>query len=190
MQGSVEVDTGSPEWQSCSTLRVRPGPGTEQGLHNHALLALLLSSGLRISEILDRDQYPGKGFARVAVKGGGGRDAVPVQREAREILDRWLKVRQDDAPALFPTRRGRRLSRREAAAIIRRIAAQANAHLSEEEKIEVSLHVPRHTFLRKLAETKGVQYAKEASGHQFDRHIWRYVKPDCQTLAEAVDELE
>jgi hypothetical protein len=47
-----------------------------------------------------------------------------------------------------------------------------------------------HTFLRKLAETKGVHYAREASGHQSDRYIWRYVKPDQQTLAEAVDALE
>jgi hypothetical protein len=37
---------------------------------------------------------------------------------------------------------------------------------------------------------KGVHYACEASGHQSDRYIWRYVKPDEQTLAEAVDELE
>jgi hypothetical protein len=28
------------------------------------------------------------------------------------------------------------------------------------------------------------------SGHQSDRYIWRYVKPDRQTLAEAIDELE
>jgi hypothetical protein len=32
--------------------------------------------------------------------------------------------------------------------------------------------------LRKLAEIKGVHYAREASGHQSDRYIWRYVKPD------------
>jgi hypothetical protein len=48
----------------------------------------------------------------------------------------------------------------------------------------------RHTFLRKLAETKGVQYAREASGHQSDRYIWRYVKPNRQTLADAIDKLE
>ena len=48
----------------------------------------------------------------------------------------------------------------------------------------------RHTFLRKLAEKKGVHYAREASGHQSDRYIWRYVKPDQQTLADAIDELE
>jgi integrase/recombinase XerD len=55
------------------------------------------------------------------------------------------------------------------------VAAQANAHLPEDEKIDVSPHVLRHTFLRKLAETKGVHYAREASGYQSDRYIWRYV---------------
>jgi integrase/recombinase XerD len=119
---------------------------------------------------LVRDQYTGKGFVRVAVKGGRVRDAVPVQREARQVLDTWLEAREDASPALFPTRSGRPLSRREAAAIIRRIAAH-NAHLPEAEKIEVSPHVLRHTFLRKLAETKGMQYAREASGHQSDRYI-------------------
>jgi len=44
--------------------------------------------------------------------------------------------------------------------------------------------------LRKLAEEKGVQYAKEASGHRSDRYIWRYVKPDRQSLADAIDALE
>ena len=53
----------------------------------------------------------------------------------------------------------------------------------------MSPHVLRHTFLRKLAETKGVQYAKDASGHKTDRYIWRDVKPDQQTLAQAVEEL-
>ena len=43
------------------TLRVRRGPGTDQGLRNHALLAVLLGSGLRVSEVLhlERDQYTG-----------------------------------------------------------------------------------------------------------------------------------
>ena len=65
-----------------------------------------------------------------------------------------------------------------------------NAHLPEGEKMDVSPHVLRHTFLRRLAETKGVHYAREASGLQSDRYIWRYVKPDQQTLADAIDELE
>jgi integrase/recombinase XerD len=174
------------------TLRVRRGPGTNQGLRNHALLAALLGSGLRVSEVLnlERDQYTGKAFIHVQAKGGVMRDVVPLHRDARQVLDEWLQARQDDAPALFLTRTGRNLSRREAYGIIRRVAAQANAHLPEDEKIEVSPHVLRHTFLRKLAESKGVHYAREASGHQSDRYIWRYVKPDQQTLADAVDELD
>jgi site-specific recombinase XerD len=104
--------------------------------------------------------------------------------------DEIIAEDKDDSPALFMTRTGRKLSRREAYGIVCRVAAQANAHLPEEEKIDVSPHVLRHTFLRKLAEKKGVHYAREASGHQSDRYIWRYVKPDEQTLAEAVDELE
>jgi integrase/recombinase XerD len=140
------------------TLRVRRGTGTDQGLRNHALLAALLGSGLRVSEVLHlkRDQYTGKGFNRVQAKGGVIREFVPVHRDARQVLDEWLKARQDDSPALFMTRTGRTLSRREAYGIIHRVAAQANAHLPEDEKIDVSPHVLRHTFLRKLAETKGV----------------------------------
>ena len=65
-----------------------------------------------------------------------------------------------------------------------------NAHLPEGEKMDVSPHVLRHTFMRRLAETKGVHYAREASSHQSDRYIWRYVKPDQQALADAIDELE
>ena len=174
---------------AAQALRLHPGTGTDQGLRNHALLAVLLGSGLRVSEVLqlDRDQYTGKGFTKVVVKGGVVRDVVPLQRDARQVLDAWLDQREDDAPPLFLTRTGRRLSRREAATIIRRIAAQANAQRPAEERIDVSPHVLRHTFLRKLAETKGVHYAKEASGHQSDRYIWRYVKPDQQTLAEAIE---
>jgi len=57
-------------------------------------------------------------------------------------------------------------------------------------RLKASPRVLRHTFLRKLAEEKGVHYAKEASGHRSDRYIWRYVKPDMGTLAEAIDSLD
>jgi site-specific recombinase XerD len=72
---------------AAQTLRARPGHGTNQGLRNHALLAVLLGSGLRVSEALslDRNQYTGKGFARVQIKGGNVRDFVPVHREARKV---------------------------------------------------------------------------------------------------------
>jgi hypothetical protein len=55
--------------------------------------------------------------------------------------------------------------------VLQRIAEQANAHLPANEQLKVSLHILRHMFLRTLAEEKGVQYAKEASGHKSDRYI-------------------
>jgi hypothetical protein len=38
-------------------------------------------------------------------------------------------------------------------------------------------------------EEKGVQYAKDQSGHRSDRYIWRYVKPSAQGLADALADL-
>jgi site-specific recombinase XerD len=94
---------------AAQSLRARRTPGSDQGLRNHALLAVLLGSGLRSSEVLnlDRGQYTGKGFSRVAVKGGGVCDFVPVQRDVRQVLNGCLESRKDDFPALFPTRSGR-----------------------------------------------------------------------------------
>jgi integrase/recombinase XerD len=192
-----------PEWKGLSradeirllgaaqTLRVRPGRGTNQGLRDHAVIAVLLGSGLRVSELcnLDRAQYTGRGLRKVLAKGGRVRDAVPVQRDARQVLDEWIAERGDQPGPLFMTRTGERLDRVQVFKILQRIAAQANTHRPAGERIEVSPHVLRHTFLRKLAEEKGVHYAKEASGHRSDRYIWRYVKPDVQSLADAVDEL-
>lgn len=123
----------TPDWQgitrldeirlfaAAQTLRMRPGHGTNQGLRNHALLAVLLGSGLRVSEALglDREQYTGRGFARVQVKGGLVRDFVPLHRESRKVLDDWLEERKDKATPIVTTRTGRRMSRREAAASTR-----------------------------------------------------------------------
>lgn len=191
-----------PEWKGLSradelrlltaaqTLRLSPGRGTNQGLRDQAVLGVLLGSGLRVTELvnLDRSQYTGRGLTKVLVKGGRVRD-VAVQRDAREVLDEWLRERGDNPGPLFPTRTGERLTRVQVYKILQRIAAQANTHLPLEQRITVSPHILRHTLLRKLAEGKGVQYAKEQSGHRSDRYIWRYVKPSAQGLADALDEL-
>jgi hypothetical protein len=58
------------------------------------------------------------------------------------------------------------------------------------EHIHVSPHVLRHMLLHKVANEKGVHYAIELSGHRSDRYIWRYVKPDEESLAEALETLD
>lgn len=176
---------------AAQTLRLRPGRGTNQGLRDHAAIAVLLGSGLRVSELLALrvDQYNGRGFQKALTKGGRIRDFVPVQREARQVLEEWIADRGASPWSVFSTRTGAPLTRVQLYRILQRVARQANAHRPAAEQIDVSPHVLRHTFLRKLAEEKGVQYAKEASGHRSDRYIWRYVRPDKQSLAQAIDDL-
>ena len=181
------------EWTNLPrALRDRPGHGTNQGLRDHAAIAVLLGSGLRVSELLGlkREQYTGRGFQYVLINGGRIREFVPVQNHARQVLEEWLTASGGQSGFIFTTRTGKPVTRSQMFEILQRVAAQANAHRHDGERIDVSPHVLRHTFLRKLAEEKGVHYAKEASGHRSDRYIWRYVKPDKQSLAEAVDELE
>jgi integrase/recombinase XerD len=57
---------------AAQTLRVRKGRGTDQGLRDHALIAALLGTGLRVSELLAVDvaQYDTRGFVNVLCKGG------------------------------------------------------------------------------------------------------------------------
>ena len=70
------------------------------------------------------------------------------------------------------------------------VAAQASASLGQGDRIKVSPHVLRHTFLRTLAEEKGVHYAKDALGHGSDRYIWRYVKSNAESLANTFNALD
>jgi integrase len=115
---------------------------------------------------------------------------IPIQRQHREALDRWLEERGPEPGPIFLTRSSKQLDRTQPFVILRRMAQQANAHLPPEQYLGVSPHVLRHTPLRKVANEKGVHYTMELSGHRSDWYIWRYVKPDAQSLAEAIDELD
>jgi integrase/recombinase XerD len=177
---------------AAQTLRARKSRGTAQGLRDHALIATLLGTGLRVSELLAINvvQYHQRGFVNVLRKGGHVQRFIPIQRQHRYVLDAWLEQRGNAPGPLFPTRSGKRLDRTQAFLILKRIAQQANAHLTPDQHLDVSPHVLRHTLLRKVANEKGVHYAMELSGHRSDRYIWRYVRPDAQSLAEALDDLD
>ncbi len=90
---------------------------------------------------------------------------------------------------LFCTRTGEPMARENAHYFLEAIEKQANANLPDEEKISFSAHDLRHTYLRKLANKYGVQYAKEESGQVSDKYIWRYVQPSQAEREEKLEQL-
>ncbi len=205
-EGLSELEIDEPDWKGLSGVDVMrlksaveqlgalKGQANQMPERDQAVFLVLLHTGLRVSELLalNRDQYDGKSFANVKRKGKVRSRKVAIPTEARAALDRYLKQRDAELGAkgpLFCTRKGARLSRTQVDRTLKQIAAQASAKLPEEERVRFSAHVLRHTFLRKLARKKGVEFAMEAAGHCSSQYIWRYVKPSEDEKAEAVEGL-
>jgi len=174
------------------TLASKPSRGTRQGVRDLAIVHCLLASALRVSELagLDADQYDGRVFTDVLQKGGSRRVRVPLNGSAREALDEWLRARRPAPGPLFTTRTGARITRHQVYEVLKRMEAQANAHLPESERFEVTPHVLRHTRLRRAAEEKGLQYARKLSGHKSDKYIWRYIQPAQDDFESSMDQLD
>jgi integrase/recombinase XerD len=88
---------------AAQTLRVRKARGTDQGLRDHALIATLLGTGLRVSELLAIGvaQYHQRGFVHVLRKGGHVQKFLPIQKQHREVLDASLEQRGDVPGPIF-----------------------------------------------------------------------------------------
>jgi site-specific recombinase XerC len=111
---------------AAQTLRVRKARGTHQGLRDHALVATLLGTGLRVSELLAIDvaQYHERGFVNVLRKGGHVKKFLPIQKQHRKVLDEWLAQRGVGEGPIFRTRSGKRLDRTQAFLILQRLAGR------------------------------------------------------------------
>ncbi len=129
---------------------------SESGLRDYAIIQLLFSSGLRISELtsLNRDKINLK-RREFVVRGKGSKDRpVFISQSAANAIEDYLNNRQDNLPPLFisysknckPTTDGnfRRLSAR---SIERLVAKYANlAGIIK----KVSPHTMRHSFATDL----------------------------------------
>ena len=127
---------------------------TWTGRRDHALLLLAVQTGLRISELtgLTRaDLHLGAG-AHVACHGKGRKDRItPLTTATVAVLREWLEEqRSDPADPLFPTRRGRPLSRDAIEHRITHYAAKAAVVCPALHGKTITPHVLRHTTAMRL----------------------------------------
>lgn len=127
---------------------------TPQGMRDKAIVELLFSSGLRVSELcsLDRDHINLK-RGEFTVRGKGQKDRpVFISPEAAEWLANYLKTRTDEAKPLFIRYSGALTGDDESFRLtprsVQRIVAQA-AKLAGITK-HVSPHTLRHSFATDL----------------------------------------
>lgn len=157
---------------------------------DHAMLELFYSSGLRLAELcaLDRDDADGiihEHEARVTGKGAKTR-IVPVGRQARESIERWMKVRGElaaaDESALFVGTRGARISPR--------TVQQRVAYWARKQGIgqHVHPHMLRHSFASHVLGSSGdLRAVQELLGHADISTTQIYTHLDFQHLAQVYD---
>ncbi|MBI2980707.1 MAG: site-specific tyrosine recombinase XerD [Deltaproteobacteria bacterium] len=140
--------------QEVDTLLSLPSGASPEGLRNRAMLEVLYATGLRVSELVSlttQDVDLERGFLRAFGKGSKER-LVPLGRSAMKLLGdylqtAWLQLTAGrGVTALFPTRRGRRMTRQMFWVILNRTARSAGITR------RVSPHMFRHSFATHLLE--------------------------------------
>jgi integrase/recombinase XerD len=138
-------------------LLAQPDEKTPIGLRDRAMLEVLYSSGLRVSEltglrVMDLDRSVG--CVRCIGKGDKER-IVPVGKKAMALVDRYLrdarpkllgKGSSSNSPTLFLNRRGGRLSRVGVWKILSAYGRQAGL------RVALTPHMLRHSFATHLLE--------------------------------------
>ena len=145
----------------------QPNPRYYTGQRNHAILRLLLDSGLRVAEVTslkwhDFDLLTGKMQVK---QGKKGRDrTLWVGERTLETLQKWRKRQANEAyraPSyVFTTIEGGHLSPRYVQQMVKRYRERAGIDK------QVTPHTLRHTFATEiLRETENIRLVQKALGH-------------------------
>jgi len=178
------------EEREVETVLEAPDLQTPLGLRDAAILELLYSSGLRISELvsLNVDDFtPGQGTLKITGKGSKQR-IVPLGALAEQAIVAFLKIRTDflrpdssAQPALFLSRQGSRLSVRSIQARIKRYTLGLGLG-------GVSPHTFRHSFathlLNRGADLRSLQ---EMLGHASLSTTQKYTHVSVEHLKKVYD---
>ncbi len=170
------------------TTALMEAPDSEQkyALRDRAMLELLYSSGLRVSELtgLNISELDlAAGMVRVTGKGGKER-IVPVGSKAQKAVTEYLEQRGDGpaSGALFLNTRGGRINRRSVARVVdthvMRIAAFKR----------ISPHTLRHTFATHMLEGGAdLRAIQELLGHASLSTTQKYTHVSIDRLMEVYD---
>ena len=157
-------------------------------LRDWAIMELMYSSGLRLSELSNLDLLDiDRTDQTVRVIGKGKKTRViPIGRFALEALAQWLKVRitfaKEDEQAVFVSKNGTRLSQRSIQSRMRQWAIKQRLDK------HVHPHMLRHSFASHLLESSGdLRAVQELLGHSDISTTQIYTHVDFQHLANVYD---
>jgi integrase/recombinase XerD len=161
-----------------------------EGQRNKAMLEVLYSCGLRVSELVGlriTNIYRDEGFIRIIGKGDKER-LIPISSSAIKEIDLYmpdrnsmLNIDRENMDILFLNRRGRQLTRVMVFTIIKQLAEASNL------KKNISPHTFRHSFATHLvnggADLRAVQ---EMLGHESIVTTEIYTHLDREYLREVI----
>ncbi|MDQ6479780.1 site-specific tyrosine recombinase XerD [Dyadobacter sp. LHD-138] len=165
---------------------------TPEGTRNRAIIEVLYSSGLRVSELVGLQLtfcYFDIGFIRILGKGDKVR-LVPIGKEAIKYTQLYLdhvrseiEVKKDSEDILFLNRRGGQLSRVMVFLIIKDVAEKAGISKN------VSPHTFRHSFATHLIEGgASLRAVQEMLGHESITTTEIYTHLDRDYLRQIITE--
>ncbi len=160
------------------------------GMRNRAMLEVLYSCGLRVSELINLKisyLYLEIGFIKVFGKGSKER-FVPIGRSAIKHLEFYLKHTRPDLPTkadyadmVFISRLGKTLSRQMVFMNIQDLALKANIHKT------ISPHTFRHSFATHLLEGGAdLRAIQQMLGHESISTTELYTHMDSEYLRQTI----
>ncbi|OIR23728.1 Tyrosine recombinase XerC [Bathymodiolus thermophilus thioautotrophic gill symbiont] len=163
-------------------LMAKPHSGECLVLRNAAIIELLYSCGLRVSELvgLNMNDIDAE-FLTVLGKGGKMR-TTPIGTESYQVLSRYLKKSKHTDKAVFVNQNGQRLSVRWVQDMVKKRALEVGI------KINVYPHMLRHAaathFLQSSHDLRSVQ---EFLGHKSIKSTQVYTHLDFLELSKVYD---
>lgn len=160
-----------------------------EGQRNRAIIEVLFSCGLRVSELVNlkfNDVSAKNRFLRILGKGGKER-LVPISDTALHEMQLWLydrnlmKIKPGEQDYVFLNRRGAHLTRTMILIMIKRTAADAGITKT------VSPHTLRHSFATALLQGgANLRAIQEMLGHENIKTTQIYTHIDVTTLREEI----